>query len=81
MTDEIPYNGYVIRPEPMELQEAGYWTIKLSIERHTDGAVRAIKFSGTRQPCKNKEEAIKRCHAYGKKIIDGQVANCSVQDL
>lgn len=81
MNDEVTYRGYVIRAEPMELQEPGYWTINLSIERHTGEAVRAKKFYGTKQPCKNRQEAIRGCHAYGKQIIDGQAANCSVQDL
>lgn len=81
MTAEVLYNRYVIKPEPIELQESGFWTINLSIERHTGEAVHARKFYGTKQPCKNKEEAIKRCFAYGKQIIDGQVTNCSVQDL
>lgn len=81
MTDEVTYKGYVIMPEPMKLQEPGFWTINLSIARHTGEAVRAGKFYGTKQPCKNRQEAIRHCHTYGKRIIDGQVANCSVQDL
>jgi hypothetical protein len=77
--DKAMYKGYEISATPLPLA-TGEWdtTLHIRIERH--GEWRDKKFTGD-TTLKTKEEAIRYCLAAGKKIIDGEIENCSVADL
>ena len=78
--DEMPYKGYLIEATPEQLAESGEWAIRVCIWRdrgsHTN---EKIYSAGNR--FKTEEEAIPRCFEFGKQVIDGKIANCTVDDL
>ena len=83
VSDEIPtarYKEFEIRPTPYQLLEPKEWTIEILIMKHTGDSVAMRDFS-TSNSFPTEEEAIQQCFEFGKKIIDGEVAGCSVLDL
>ncbi len=76
----VPYKGYEIRATPLQLPESGEWTLDIEIVRHPGDAVNLRPFSA-RNKFRTQEEAIARCFAFGKRIIDGKVKGCTVLDL
>jgi len=81
MNNREEYKGYIIDSAPLRLQETGMWTMNLGIERHTGDAVPQKSFQGKKEKCQDETEAVCRCLAYGRAIIDGKIPNCSVSDL
>ncbi|MFX0202438.1 MAG: DUF6566 family protein [Candidatus Hodarchaeota archaeon] len=79
MTDII-YKGYEIRPAPYQLQGSERWNINLyiAIEKGNQRAERNFTAGSSYE---TKDEAIRHCINFGKQIIDGQVENCTVEDL
>ena len=65
----IPYNGYLIQPAPMELDEGG-WNSDLHIWTANYDASRKYIASDV---WPTKEEAIKHIVARAQQIIDGKV--------
>lgn len=78
--NNIVYKGYIIMPAPHQLQDSGEWTINLyiAIEKGNERVERGFNAVNT---YKNKDEAIQHCIIFSKQIIDGQVKNCTVEDL
>lgn len=78
--DVIQYKGFEIHASPYELADSGEWKVNLYIFRHRGGENRSRNFSVGNSD-ESREEAIAHCLQFGKQIIDGQSANCSVADL
>ena len=76
----LQYKGYEIRATPLQLRESREWTLDIEIVRHTGDAVNLRSFS-RRNKFRTQEEAIARCFAFGKRIIDGKVKGSTVLDL
>jgi len=70
------YKGFTIYPDPRFTPEFGRWTINLSIRRR-DGikAFSSSCFFSTRG------EAVFHCINFGKKIIDGEIEGCTIDDM
>jgi len=77
---ELQYKGYVIIAHPEQLVENNEWTVEILIEKTRGGSVSDKPFSES-NTFQSKEKATERCFNFGKQIIDGQVKNCSVDDL
>ncbi len=76
----LQYKGYEIRATPLQLPESREWTLDVEIVRLPGDAVNLRSFSA-RNKFRTQEEAIARCFAFGKRIIDGKVKSCTVRDL
>ncbi len=76
----LAYKGYEIRATPLQAPESREWTLEIEIVRHTGDAVSLKPFSA-RNKFQTQEEAITRCFAFGKRIIDGKVKGFTVLDL
>jgi len=72
----VSYKGFAITPRTFQIRGSGRWTLDLLIGRHTD--LRA--FSGART-YPTEKAAITGCCEFARRIIDGGVRNCSVDDL
>ncbi len=77
---KIKYKGYEIEARPYQLAESGEWKIEIHILHHRGSEIREKPFY-TRSRFKTENEAIQHCFNFGKQIIDGQIVNCSVDDL
>ncbi len=76
----LQYKGYEIRATPLQVPESRAWTLDIEIVRHTGDAVNLRPFRA-RNKFRTQEEAIARCFAFGKRIIDGEVQGRTVFDL
>ena len=76
----LQYKRYEIRATPLQLPESREWTLDIEIVRHTGDAVNLRSFTA-RNKFRTQEEAIARCFAFGKRIIDGEVQGRTVFDL
>ncbi len=86
----LQYKGYEIRATPLQLPESGKWTLDIEIvrrpqrsskhRRKTGDTVNLRSFSA-QDEFWTREEAIARCFAFGKRIIDGKVKGLTVVDL
>jgi hypothetical protein len=72
----LSYKGFAITPRTFQVRGSGRWTLDLLIGRHW--GLRA--FSGPRT-YPTEESAITGCCEFGRRIIDGLVRNCVVDDL
>ena len=72
----VLYKGFTITARTFQIHGSGRWTLDLLIGRRTD--LRA--FSGLTTYL-TEESAIRGCCRFGRRIIDGRVSNCSVDDL
>ncbi len=70
------YKGFCIFARPYQLRVTGHWSVSLEIERHG----RRQSFSTTER-CPTEAEAVVRCAAWGRRIIDGRVPGWSVDRL
>ena len=78
--DIIQYKGFEIRAVPRKLADGGKWQINLNIFKHTEGETKIRNFYAA-DAYDTKEEAVQNCFQFGRQIIDGQVASCTVSDL
>ncbi len=76
----LQYKGYEIRATPLQSSESGESTLDIEIVRHTGDAVSLRPFSALNK-FQTQEEAIARCFAFEKRIIDGKVKGCTALDL
>ncbi len=76
----LEYKRYEIRATHLQLPESGEWTLEIEIVRHTGDAVKLRSFRA-RNIFPTQEEAIARCFAFGRRIIDGKVKGRTVSDL
>lgn len=74
--NSVTYRGYTITPRTFQIRGSARWTLDLVI------AYRAKRhaFSGPKT-FPSEQAAIRGCHAFGRRIIDGRVARCSVECL
>jgi hypothetical protein len=72
----VLYKGFIITARTFQVRGSGRWTLDLLIGRQTD--LRA--FSGL-STYPTEEAAIAGCCEFGRRIIDGRVSDCSVDDL
>ena len=72
----ISYKGFAITARTFQIRGSGRWTLDLLIGRHGD--LRAFSGPGTYP---TEESAITGCCEFGRRIIDGRVRDCSVDDL
>lgn len=71
--------GYEIEAHPDRLQ-SGEWSLNIDVVVHRTDRVTARNFTAL-DTFPSEVEAIKNCLNFGKQIIDGEVENCSVDDL
>jgi hypothetical protein len=72
----VSYKGFAITPRTFQVRGSGRWTLDLLIGRHGD--LRAFSSPRTYS---TEESAITGCCEFGRRIIDGLVRNCAVDDL
>ena len=77
---EIQYKDFIIQATPYQLADSGKWAMQVYIRRDTGDSVRSRPFSAA-NTFDTKDEATVHCINFGKQIIDGQVAGCTVDDL
>jgi hypothetical protein len=78
--ETIEYKGYEIQAVPNRLADTGLWQIAIQILKHRENDTKVRPFSAG-DSYKTREEAIRHCYQFGRQIIDGKSANCSVADL
>lgn len=72
----FPYKGFAITVRTFQIRGSGRWTQDLLIGRR-DGL---RSFSGP-VTYSSQEAAITGCREFARRIIDGRVQDCSVDDL
>lgn len=70
------YRGWHITPRTFQIRGSGDWTLDIIIASRT----RRRGFSGSKR-FPTEEAAVRGCLAFGRRIIDGRVPHCSVDDL
>jgi len=70
------YKGYAITARTFQIRGSGRWTLDILIGRR--GGLRA--FSGP-STFSTEAAAIAGCRDFARRIIDGRVRDCSVEDL
>ena len=78
--NEATYKGYVIHATPKQLRDSGKWNMDLTITKHHGNHVAEKKLFAA-NTFDTEDEAIKHCIGFGKQVINGQVAKCTVDDL
>lgn len=74
--NSLAYRGWIITPRTFQIHGSGQWTLDLLIAYRTK--LRA--FSGPKT-FRTEQAAIRGCHAFGRRIIDGLEPFCSLEDL
>jgi len=77
---KIVYKGFVIEAQPRQLTKDKKWSIEILIWKHTGKFSKCRSFSAS-NTYTSKKEAIKNCFVFGKKIIDREIKNCTVEDI
>jgi hypothetical protein len=87
MSDEpapsLVYKEFEIHPAPYQLADTGewkQWKVHIYILRHTEEKTHSRKFTAEGS-CPSKEDAIQLCYDFGKKVIDGEVPDCTVKGM
>jgi len=74
--NSLSYRGWIIMPRTFQIHGSGLWTLDLLIAYRT----KQRTFSGPRT-FRTEQAAIRGCHAFGRRIIDGLVPFCTLEDL
>jgi hypothetical protein len=74
--NSVSYKGFAITARTFQIRGSGRWTLDLLIGRRR--GLRAFSGPGTYA---TEESAIAGCCEFGRRIIDGRVWSCSVDDL
>jgi hypothetical protein len=72
----LAYGSFTITPRTFQIRGSGQWTLDLVIAYRT----KRRAFSGP-ATFPTEQAAIRGCIAYGRRIIEGRVPHCSVDDL
>ena len=80
MFDRVQYNGYEIDVVPHKLADEPSWTTNIYIWKHKDNCTLIRNFSAGNL-WNTKRKAMRHCLDFGRKIVDGQMANCTVADM
>ncbi|MFH1416105.1 MAG: helix-turn-helix domain-containing protein [Elusimicrobiota bacterium] len=78
--DCIRYKDFEIVAVPYQLADSKEWTLNIRIRKFYDNKLISRNFSGS-NTFKSKDEAKKHCYNFGKQVIDGEVKNCTVEDM
>jgi hypothetical protein len=76
VSDSLSYGEFTITPRTFQVRGTGQWTLDLVIAHRT----RTRAFSGP-QTFPTQQAAVRGCHAFGRRIIEGRVPYCSIDDL
>jgi hypothetical protein len=76
VSDPQSYGDFTITPRTFQLRGSGRWTLDVIIAYRA----KMRSFSDTRTFA-TEQAAIRGCHAFGRRIIQGRVRFCSVADL
>lgn len=76
--NRISYKDFFLWASPMQLAESGEWTIEVHIMRKNGGTAKKFFSMNT---CKTEREAVYHSEKYGKLIIDGKMAGCSITNI
>jgi len=74
--DAIHYKGFDLYPSSCELRDTGKWTMKVTIMKLN--VARSFDASNTFE---TEVESLSRAVEFGRRIIDGEVPKCTVEDL
>jgi len=74
--NSLTYRGWTITPRTFQIRGSLQWTLDLVIAYRR----RQRAFSGPKT-FQTEQAAIRGCHAFGRRIIDGVVPFCSLEDL
>ena len=72
----VMYKGFSITPRTFQIRGSGRWTSDLLIIHH-----RRTRAYSSSETYATESAAIAGCCEYGKRIIDGRVASCPVEEL
>jgi hypothetical protein len=75
-TNAITYRGFTIVPRTFQIHGSRRWTLDVVIASR----IRQRAFSGAKT-FRTEPDAIRGCHLFGRRIIDGLVPDCPVDDL
>ena len=76
--DELVYKDFLVWAITYLLQESGEWRGKVNIMRKDGMTIKPFLLENT---FKTKEEAIRHSLACGKRIIDGKMPGCHIEDI
>jgi len=74
--NSVTYRGCTITPRTFQIRGSWRWTLDLVIAYHRTQRT----FSGPKT-FRSEQAAIRGCHAFGRRIIDGLVPQCSLEGL
>lgn len=76
--DHEIYKTFLIWAITYNLAELGEWRAKVNIMRKDGNTIRPFLLENT---FKTEEDAIRHSLGLGKRIIDGKIPNCHVEDI
>ena len=76
----IEYKGYIIRASPYMLLDPKGWSLNIHVEKHSDDGIVSRNFYAS-NIFNSKDDAVKNCLFFGKKIIDGRYPNLNVSGM
>lgn len=76
--NQIVYKDFIMWASPMQMAESGEWTLEVQIRRKNGNAVKRFFSKNT---FKTEREAVYHSEKYGKLIIDGKIAGCSISNI
>lgn len=72
--DRMRYKDFEIEASPYQLADSKKWTININMWKHSlEGSV--CTPYNAKNTYDSKDEAMKNCFIFGKKIIDGEIPN------
>lgn len=74
------YKGFIINANPQQVAENKQWTVNITIIKPHGGSVSDKPFFSS-DTFSSKEEATKHCFNYGRQIIDGEIEDCSIEEI
>jgi len=78
--DRVRYKDFEIEAKSYQLADSKRWALSIYIWKHKGHESVSQPFTGG-NTYESKGEAIRHCFNLGKKIIDGEIENCSVDSF
>ena len=72
----MTYKGFTITPRTFQIRGTGRWTLDLSIV-----GPKGLRVFSSSLTYATEQAAILGCSDFGRRIIDGRTADCTVEDL
>jgi hypothetical protein len=76
VSNSLAYGDFTITPRTFQVRNTGQWTLDLVIAHRS----KIRTFTGPKT-FPTQAAAIRGCHAYGRRIIEGRVPHLSIDDL